>query len=145
MIAIGSDHGGFKLKEELRRYYGDELKDFGAFNDVRGLDEPIVALAVAEAVAKGECEAGILICRSGIGMSITANKVNGIKCALCYNEETAKSAKEHNNANVIAFGADYIDIDKAIKMINIWKNAQFLGDIYEERLKIVEKYETERK
>ena len=145
MIAIGSDHGGFKLKKELLAHYGNELKDYGAYNDVRGLDEPIVALAVAEAVAKGECEAGILICRSGIGMSITANKVNGVKCALCYNNDTAKSAKEHNNANVIALGADYIDLEKAIEIIEIWKNSQFLGDIYAERLGIVEKYELERK
>lgn len=145
MIAIGSDHGGFKLKKELLAHYGDDFKDYGAYNDVRGLDEPIVALAVAEAVAKGECEAGILICRSGIGMSITANKVNGVKCALCYNNDTAKSAKEHNNANVIALGADYIDLEKAIEIIEIWKNSQFLGDIYAERLGIVEKYELERK
>lgn len=145
MIAIGSDHGGFNLKKELLAHYGDELKDYGAYNDERGLDEPIVALTVAEAVAKGECEAGILICRSGIGMSITANKVNGVKCALCYNNNTAKSAKEHNNANVIALGADYIDLEKAIEMIEIWKNSQFLGDIYAERLGIVEKYELERK
>lgn len=145
MIAIGSDHGGFKLKQELLAHYGESLKDFGAYNDVRGLDEPIVALALAEAVAKGECESGILICRSGIGMSITANKVKGVKCALCYNCETAKSAKEHNNANVIALGADYIDFEKAVEIIELWKNSQFLEDIYEERLKIVEKYELERK
>ncbi len=145
MIAIGSDHGGFKLKEEIRKYYNDELKDFGAYNDIRGLDEPKVAIALAEAVAKGEVEKGILICRSGIGMTIAANKVKGVKCALCYNLETAKSAKEHNNANIIALGADYIDLEEAIKIIELWKNSQFLDGIYNERLKIVEKYEIERK
>lgn len=145
MIAIGSDHGGFKLKEEIRKYYKDELKDFGAYNDIRGLDEPKVAIALAEAVARGEIEKGILICRSGIGMTIAANKVKGVKCALCYNLETAKSAKEHNNANIIALGADYIDLEEAIKIIELWKNSQFLDGIYNERLKIVEKYEIERK
>lgn len=145
MIAIGSDHGGFKLKEEIRHYYKDELKDFGAYNDIRGLDEPKVAIALAEAVARGEIEKGILICRSGIGMTIAANKVKGIRCALCYNLETAKSAKEHNNANIIALGADYIDLEEAIKIIELWKNSQFLDGIYNERLKIVEKYEVERK
>lgn len=145
MIAIGSDHGGFALKEQLRAYYKDELKDFGAYNDVRGIDEPQTAIAVGEAVAKGEVDAGILICRSGIGMTIAANKVNGVRCALCYNEETAKSAKEHNNANVITFGADYINLEQAIKIIELWKDAKFLDGIYQERLDIVQKYELERK
>ena len=145
MIAIGSDHGGFKLKEQLLEYYKGELKDFGAYNEVRGLDEPKVAIALSEAVANGEVEKGILICRSGVGMTIAANKVKGVKCALCYNLETAKSAKEHNNANVIALGADYIDFENAIKIIELWKNSQFLDGIYKERLEIVEKYEVERK
>lgn len=145
MIAIGSDHGGFALKEQLRAYYKDELKDFGAYNDVRGIDEPQTAVAVGEAVAKGEVDAGILICRSGIGMAIAANKVNGVRCALCYNEETAKSAKEHNNANVITLGADYINLEQAIKLIELWKSAKFLDGIYQERLDIVQKYELERK
>lgn len=145
MIGIGSDHGGFKLKQELLNHYKNELKDFGAYNEVRGLDEPKVAIALSEAVASGEIEKGILICRSGVGMTIAANKVKGIKCALCYNLETAKSAKEHNNANVIALGADYIDLEQAIKFIETWKNSQFLDGIYNERLEIVEKYEIERK
>ena len=145
MIAIGSDHGGFKLKKQILDYYKDELKDFGAYNEIRGLDEPKVAIALSEAVANGEVEKGILICRSGVGMTIAANKVKGVKCALCYNLETAKSAKEHNNANVIALGADYIDFENAIKIIELWKNSQFLDGIYKERLEIVEKYEVERK
>lgn len=145
MIGIGSDHGGFKLKQELLAHYKNELKDFGAYNEVRGLDEPKVAIALSEAVASGEIEKGILICRSGVGMTIAANKVKGIKCALCYNLETAKSAKEHNNANVIALGADYIDLKDAIQFIETWKNSQFLDGIYNERLEIVEKYEVERK
>ena len=144
MIAIGSDHGGFKLKQALIEHFGNELKDFGAYNEIRGLDEPKVAIALAEAVAKGECERGILICRSGIGMSIAANKVKGVKCALCYNLDTAKSATEHNNAKVIALGADYIDLEQAIQIIEVWKNSQFLDGIYQERLEIVEKYELER-
>lgn len=145
MIAIGSDHGGFKLKEELKKHYKDDLKDFGTYNDVRGLDEPKVAIAVAEAVASGECESGILICRSGVGMSIAANKVKGVRCAVCYNEEIAKSIKEHNNANVITIGADYFTLEEAVKMIEIWKKSKFLEGIYKERLDIVEKYEIERK
>lgn len=144
MIAIGADHGGFKLKEELKAHYKDELKDFGTYDETRGLEEPKVALAVAEAVANGECEAGILICRSGIGMAMTANKVKKIRCALCYNNETALSAKQHNNANVIALGADFVTLSEAIERIEIWKNAKFLEGIYGERLDIVEEYEKEK-
>ena len=128
----------------LKKYYKDELKDFGAYNEIRGLDEPKVAIAVSAAVASGECEAGILICRSGVGMSIAANKVKGIRCAVCYNESIAKSIKEHNDANVITLGADYVTLEEAVKMIEIWKNAKFLEGIYKERLDIVEKYEFEK-
>ena len=103
------------------------------------------AAQAAYELAKGEVDAGILICRSGIGMTIAANKVNGVRCALCYNEETAKSAKEHNNANVITFGADYINLEQAIKIIELWKDSKFLDGIYQERLDIVQKYELERK
>lgn len=143
MIAIGADHGGFKLKAQLLAHYGNELKDYGAYDEERGLEEPKVALAVAEAVANGECEAGILICRSGIGMVMTANKVKKIRCAICYNKETAVSAKEHNNANIIALGADFVTLEEAIERIELWKNAEFLEGIYQDRIDIVEKYEEE--
>lgn len=149
MIAIGADHGGFALKEKLIEYYQEnkevKLKDYGAFNEKRGLEEPIVALKVAEAVAKGECEAGILICRSGVGMTIAANKVKGIFCGLAYNMEVAKSLKEHNHANIIALGADYTDFEHAVQYIEAWKNAEFLGDIYQERIDIVAQYEMKEK
>ncbi len=144
MIAIGADHGGFKLKEQIKDYYKDEIKDFGAYNEERGLEEPKVAIAVAEAVANGECDIGILICRSGIGMVMAANKVKKVRCALAYNDETALSAKEHNNANVLALGADFVSFEEAIKRIELWRNAKFLNGIYQERLAIVEKYEEEK-
>lgn len=144
MIAIGADHGGFKLKEQIKDYYKDEIKDFGAYNEERGLEEPKVAIAVAEAVANGECDIGILICRSGIGMVMAANKVKKVRCALAYNDETALSAKEHNNANVLALGADFVSFEEAIKRIELWRNAKFLNGIYQERLAIVEKYEKEK-
>ena len=144
MIAIGADHGGFKLKEQIKDYYKDEIKDFGAYNEERGLEEPKVAIAVAEAVANGECDIGILICRSGIGMVMAANKVRKVRCALAYNDETALSAKEHNNATVLALGADFVSFEEAIKRIELWRNAKFLNGIYQERLAIVEKYEEEK-
>ena len=144
MIAIGADHGGFKLKEQIKDYYKDETNDFGVYNEERGLEEPKIAIAVAEAVANGECDIGILICRSGIGMVMAANKVKKVRCALAYNDETALSAKEHNNANVLALGADFVSFEEAIKRIELWKNAKFLNGIYQERLAIVEKYEEEK-
>jgi len=141
LIAIGSDHGGFALKEALKAHYGEVLKDFGAYNAERGLDEPKVAINVAEAVASQKCECGILICRSGVGMCMAANKVKNIRCGTCYNLEIAKSLKEHNNANIIAIGADYTDVEMAIKMIDTWLNSKFLEGIYAERLNIVKNYE----
>lgn len=144
MIAIGADHGGFKLKEQIKDYYKDEINDFGVYNEERGLEEPKIAIAVAEAVANGECDIGILICRSGIGMVMAANKVKKVRCALAYNDETALSAKKHNNANVLALGADFVSFEEAIKRIELWKNAKFLNGIYQERLAIVEKYEEEK-
>ena len=162
MIAIGADHGGFALKEQLLKYYhvsesSDDgsreqkeekekaekiiLKDYGAYDASRGLEEPEVALREAEAVSKKECSAGILICRSGVGMVMAANKVKGIRCGLAYNESVARSIKEHNNANIIALGSDFTDLEQAIKLIDTWKNAQFLEGIYAERLEIVSKYE----
>lgn len=144
MIAVGADHGGFKLKEQIKNYYKNEVKDFGTYDEERGLEEPKVAIAVAEAVANGECDMGVLICRSGIGMVMAANKVKKVRCALAYNKETALSAKEHNNANVLALGADFVSFEEAIKRIELWKNAKFLNGIYQERLAIVEKYEEEK-
>lgn len=148
MIAIGADHGGFRLKEKILEYYQEntdvKLKDYGSFDEERGLEEPMVALKVAEAVADGECEAGILICRSGVGMCIAANKVTGIQCGLAYNENVAKSIKEHNHANIIALGADFVSIEEAVRLIEIWRNASCLEGIYQERIDIVSRYELER-
>ena len=147
MIAIGADHGGFALKEELLKYYGNLpdndicLKDYGAFDETRGLEEPEVAFKVAKSVANGECHAGILICRSGIGMVMAANKVKGIRCGLAYNEDAAKSIKEHNDANIIALGADFTSLEQAIRYIEIWYNTEFLNGIYKERLDIISEYE----
>ena len=95
MIAIGSDHGGYRLKEEIKKYLDEkniEYKDFGCQNE-ESVDYPDIASAVAEAVQEGKCEQGILICRSGIGMSIVANKFKGIRCAICHNEYTCKICK----------------------------------------------------
>jgi ribose 5-phosphate isomerase B len=141
MIGIGSDHGGFLLKEKVKEHYSNiEFKDFGT-NTEDMVDFPPIAIKLAESVANGECESGILICRTGIGMSIAANKVKGIRCALCYNEKVAVSAKEHNNANVIAIGADHLSFEKVISILDAWMKSKFLDGRYQNRNNIIEEYE----
>lgn len=145
MIAIGCDHGGYLLKEKIKKEYTNlEFEDFGTFSEA-SVDFPDIAIPLAEAVASGKCEKGILICRSGIGMTIAANKVNGIRCALCYSEATAKSAKEHNNANIIAIGADELDFDMVKKIIDIWLDSKFLDGKYQLRLDKIGKYEESKR
>ena len=145
MIAIGCDHGGFRLKEEIRRYLeekGIEYKDFGCMNEERA-DYPNIAKEVAKAVQRKTCETGILICRSGIGMSIVANKYKGIRCALCHNEYTAKYAKLHNNSNILAMGADDVTVSEAICILRMWLATSFEGGRHEERLKLIEEIEND--
>lgn len=145
MIAIGSDHGGYKLKEEIKKYFGEKeisYKDMGCISEER-VDYPNIAKEVAKQVQSKECEKGILICRSGIGMSMVANKFKGVRCALCHNEFTAKFSRLHNDANVLAMGADDVTVNEAICMIRMWLATEFEGGRHEERLKIIEEIENE--
>ena len=145
MIAIGCDHGGYKLKEELKKYMDEkeiEYKDFGTMSE-ESIDYPNIAKKVAMAVQSKECEKGILICRSGIGMSICANKFKGIRCTPCYKEETAKYARMHNDSNILALGADYITTNEAICIFRMWLATEFEGGRHEERLKLIEEIENE--
>lgn len=145
MIAIGSDHGGYQLKEEIKKYLEEkqiEYKDVGCMNEER-VDYPNIAKEVAKKVQSKECEKGILICRSGIGMSIVANKFKGIRCTPCHNEYTAKFARLHNNGNVLSIGADDVTVNEAICMIRIWLATEFEGGRHEERIKIIDKIENE--
>ena len=121
MIAIGCDHGGFKLKEEIKKYLdekGIKYIDYGCMNEER-VDYPNIAKEVALSVQKGKAEKGILICRSGLGMSIVANKFKGIRSTPCYNEETAKFSRLHNDSNVLALGADYVSVIEEIENENM--------------------------
>lgn len=145
MIAIGCDHGGYKLKEELKKYMDEkniEYKDCGTMSE-ESIDYPNIAKKVAIAVQSKECEKGILICRSGIGMSICANKFKGIRCTPCYKEETAKYARMHNDSNVLALGADYITTNEAVCILRMWLATEFEGGRHEERLKLIEEIENE--
>lgn len=145
MIAIGCDHGGYKLKEEIKKYFDEKeikYKDLGCMDEERA-DYPNIAKAVAKEVQSKKCENGILICRSGLGMAICANKFKGIRCTPCYNEETAKYSKLHNNSNVLALGADYVSVSEAICILRMWLATEFEGGRHDERLKIIEEIENE--
>ena len=145
MIAIGSDHGGYRLKEEIKKYLEEkqiQYKDLGCINEER-VDYPNIAVEVAKQVQNKECEKGILICRSGIGMTICANKFKGIRCALCHNEYTAKYARLHNDSNILAMGADDITVNDAICIVRMWLATEFEGGRHEERIKLIDKIEEE--
>ena len=145
MIAIGSDHGGYKLKEEIKKYLEEkeiEYTDCGTF-DEESVDYPEIAQAVSTEVQDGHAEKGIIICRSGIGMSMVANKFKGIRCAKCNDEEEAKFSRMHNDANVLALGADYMDTNKAVRMVRTWIATEFEGGRHETRVKMIEEIENE--
>ncbi len=145
MIAIGSDHGGYILKEEIKKYLDEkqiEYKDFGSVGEER-VDYPDIAKEVAKAVSSGKFESGILICRSGIGMSIVANKFKGIRCTLCHNEHTAKYSKLHNNSNILALGADELTTNEAICILRMWLATEFEGGRHQERINLINKIEKE--
>lgn len=130
MIAIGSDHGGFDLKETVivhLKERGMDVKDVGC-HDKSSCDYPVYGRAVAEAVAGGECEKGIVICTTGIGISITANKVKGIRAALCTDPLMAKLTRLHNNSNVLALGAGIVGPNLAIEILDSFLDTEFSGD-----------------
>lgn len=127
MIAIGSDHGGFALKEAVMAHLkerGTACKDFGCY-DKKSCDYPVYGRAVAEAVAKGECEKGIVICTTGIGISITANKVKGVRCALCADTLTAQMTRLHNDANVLALGGGIVGPNLAMSIVDAFLETEF--------------------
>lgn len=143
MIALGSDHGGYKLKEEIKRYFNEkkiEYIDFGTESEER-TDYPIYAKKVAESIQKKQCEKGILLCRSGYGMTIVANKFKGIRAAGVSDEESAKFAKSDDDVNVITLGGDYLTTNKAICIIRNWLATEFKGGRYQERLDMIKDIE----
>lgn len=130
MIAIGSDHGGFELKEKVINHLkeqGMEVKDCGCYNK-ESCDYPKFGKAVGEAVASGECEKGIVICTTGIGISIAANKVKGVRAALCTDSLCARMTRLHNNANVLALGANIVGPGLALEIADVFLNTEFSGE-----------------
>ena len=128
-IAIASDHAGYELKSKIKSYLEQQsipVDDFGTFKS-DSVDYPDYGILAAKAVAQDKADKGILICGSGIGMSIVANKVNGIRAALCVTEEMAEMSRRHNNANVLVLGGRMIDHQIALKLVDVWLNTPFDG------------------
>ena len=140
-LSLGCDHGGFLLKEQVKKYLiskGHEVFDCGT-DSLESCNYPIYAKAAAELVAKKECELGIVICTSGEGVMMTANKVKGIRCGLAYNKEVCALMKNHNNANMISIGAKYVSYETAIEYIETFLNAEFEGGRHTLRVELIEK------
>src|SRR3989339_2034460 len=136
-IAIGSDHGGFSLKEKLKAYLekkGYAVKDAGCFSE-ESCDYPAYAYAVAKEVSSGRCSKGILICKSGIGNSIVANKVKGERAALCYNLKEARLSRQHNDANVLVLGDLFVNEAMAKRIVSLWLKTEFEGGRHLRRVK----------
>lgn len=136
MIAIACDHGGLSLKEAVMKHLldaGYEVKDFGT-NSTDSCDYPDYAAPAAQAVASGECEKGIVICTTGIGVSIVANKVDGIRCALCSDPFSAEMTRRHNNTNMLAMGAGIVGRELAMKIVDIWLTTEFEGGRHQRRI-----------
>lgn len=135
-IGIGSDHGGFALKEELKAFMEEkniEVVDFGTYN-TESVDYPDYGEVVAKAVIDGQVEKGVVICGTGIGISISANKVKGIRCALCGDVYSAKMSREHNNANMIALGGRVVGVDLAKEILSGYLDSNFGGGRHKRRL-----------
>lgn len=142
-IAIGSDHAGFQLKKEIFEYLqaqGYPIKDFGVYSGEKA-DYPDQAALVAHAVASGEFDQGILICGTGIGISIAANKIKGIRAALCGDVYSAQMARQHNNSNILALGARVVGSGHALAIVDAYLHSSFLGERHQSRVDKIMKLE----
>jgi ribose 5-phosphate isomerase B len=135
-ISLGTDHAGFRYKEKVKALLGSlghEVKDLGTFNE-EPVDYPLFIRPAAEAVARGECERGIVFGGSGNGEAMAANKVHGVRCALCWNEETARLSRQHNDANVLSIGQRMIAEELALKIVGVWLETPFEGGRHAQRV-----------
>ena len=138
-IGMGSDHTGFELKRELKAYLenkGHTVTDYGTHTAER-CDSQVYGEVVANAIVRGDEDCGILICGTGVGISLAANKVRGIRAAVCSEPYTAKHTKQHNNANIIAFGARVVGTELAKMIVDAWLDAEFLGGRYQQRVDMI--------
>lgn len=139
-IAIASDHAGYQYKERIKAFLhtnGYEVQDFGTHSE-ESVDYPAYIRPAAEAVARGECDQGIVLGGSGNGEAMVANKVKGIRCAVCWNRESARLAREHNNANIISLGQRLICLETALEIVDVWLSSAFEGGRHQRRIKQIE-------
>ena len=139
-IAIGSDHAGFQYKEQIRtrlEELGHSVTDFGTHSE-QPVDYPIFIRPVAEAVARAEFERGIVLGGSGNGEAITANRVPGVRCALCWNAESARLARQHNDANVLSLGQRMMDLPTALEIVRIWMETPLEGGRHQKRIELID-------
>ena len=143
-IALACDHGGYALKQSLLTYLsekGYEIRDFGCYNET-SIDYPDFAFPAAEAVASGEYERGIFVCTTGIGMSVCANKVRGVRCALCTTTFQASMTRQHNDTNILALGQQTVDEDLAKQIVDVWLTTEFSnGERHVRRIQKISDYE----
>jgi ribose 5-phosphate isomerase B len=135
-ISLGTDHAGFRYKEKVKQLLGElghEVTDFGTFSE-EPVDYPLFIRPAAEAVARGECNRGIVFGGSGNGEAMAANKVHGVRCALCWNEESARLSRQHNDANVLSIGERMIPEDLALKIVRVWLETPFEGGRHQKRV-----------
>ncbi len=139
-VALGTDHAGYEYKELIKNHLmeqGHEVTDFGT-NSPESVDYPLFIRPAAEAVAKGECDRGIVLGGSGNGEAMAANKVKGVRCALCWNLDTARLARQHNDANMISIGARMIDSGLALQIVDTWLNTGFEGGRHIRRISLLD-------
>jgi ribose 5-phosphate isomerase B len=139
-IALGTDHAGFPYKEEVKKLLeslGHEVRDFGTFSTDQ-VDYPVFVRPAAEAVASGECERGVVFGGSGNGEAMAANRVKGVRCALCWNLESARLAREHNDANVISLGQRMLPLDLALDIVRVWLETPFEGGRHVRRIQLLD-------
>lgn len=139
-IAVASDHGGFALKEEVKKHLmerGLEVLDMGTHSE-ESVDYPVYGRACGEAVASGTADLGIVVCGTGIGISIAANKVKGIRCGLCTSVEMARLTKQHNNANILALGGRTTETSLAMEIVDAWLDTEFEGGRHQRRIDLLD-------
>lgn len=146
-IAIGSDHGGYELKNSIMEFLKQEkyaVEDVGTHSK-DACDYPIIGFEVAKTVSDGKADRGVLICKTGVGMAIIANKLRGIRAAACYDKEMAKSSREHNDCNILVLAANYTNVAKAKEILKIWLKTEHAGDRHERRVKQIKEIESKLK
>jgi ribose 5-phosphate isomerase B len=140
IIGIGSDHAGFRYKEKIKEFLqslGHTVKDFGTDSE-QPTDYPLFIRPVAEAVARGDCERGIVLGGSGNGEAIVANRVRGVRCALCWNTESARLGRQHNNANMLSLGERMMTLEQAFEIVRIWLDTPFEGGRHQHRIDMID-------